>query len=83
MLAHQPLHAGLGVNRGFHNALDGAWVANKWVCCRYDPALQAALVEERQSLYQKFTLPMHGKNRQMLRGYRVDNTRVAGSKCGV
>ena len=36
-------------------------------------------MEERQYLYQEFTLQMHGKNRKMLKGYRADNTRVQSS----
>ena len=67
---------GLGVNRGCHNALDACWAANKWAAARGDAAAEALLVEERQYLYQEFTLQMHGKNRAMLRGYRADNTRI-------
>ena len=71
---------GLGVNRGMHNAADAAWCANKWAVAQKDPKLHDELIAERQALYQQFTLQMHGKNRQMLRGYRADNTRVDGSQ---
>ena len=71
---------GLGVNRGMHNAADAAWCANKWAVAQRDPKLHDELIAERQALYQQFTLQMHGKNRQMLRGYRADNTRVDGSQ---
>ena len=62
-----------------HNALDACWAANKWAAARADAREAAALVEERQYLYQEFTLQMHGKNRKMLKGYRADNTRVQSS----
>ena len=62
-----------------HNALDACWAANKWAAARADAREAAALVEERQYLYQEFTLQMHGKNRKMLKGYRADNTRVSGN----
>ena len=57
---------------GWEHYLAYAWT---WL----DPGLWAALVEERQYLYQEFTLQMHGKNRKMLKGYRADNTRVSGN----
>ena len=31
---------------------------------------QRQLLQERQYLYQEFSLQMHGKNRKMLKGYR-------------
>ena len=61
---------GLGVNRGCHNALDAAWVANKWGPCSTSEEAQRQLLQERQYLYQEFSLQMHGKNRKMLKGYR-------------
>jgi len=66
---------GLGVNRGSHNALDACWVAHKWGEVAGDEAGERALVEERQALYEKKTLQMHGKNRAMLCGYRSDNSK--------
>mmetsp|Transcript_43829 Transcript_43829/g.102491 ORF Transcript_43829/g.102491 Transcript_43829/m.102491 type:complete len:83 (-) Transcript_43829:320-568(-) len=62
-----------------HNALDAVWIANKWAAARGRPEDFAPLVAERQALYERYTLLMHGKNRHMLKGYRADNTRVAGS----
>ena len=35
--------------------------------------------QERQYLYQEFSLQMHGKNRKMLKGYRQDNTKIDSS----
>jgi hypothetical protein len=62
-----------------HNAQDAAWVANKWGAAREGgKEYAAALVAERQHLYQEFTMQMHGKNRQMLRGYTIENKRVTG-----
>ena len=73
--APHPLQ-GLGVNRGCHNALDAAWVANKWGLAGASEESQRQLLQERQYLYQEFSLQMHGKNRKMLRGYRSDNTKA-------
>ena len=70
---------GLGVNRGCHNALDACWVANKWGSAAASEPSQRQLLQERQYVYQEFSLQMHGKNRKMLKGYRSDNTKVSGS----
>ena len=70
---------GLGVNRGCHNALDAAWVANKWGLGSTSEEAQRQLLQERQYLYQEFSLQMHGKNRKMLKGYRQDNTKIDSS----
>ena len=70
---------GLGVNRGCHNALDACWVANKWGSAAASESSQRQLLQERQYVYQEFSLQMHGKNRKMLKGYRSDNTKVSGS----
>lgn len=67
---------GLGVNRGCHNALDAAWVANKWGLGGASEEAQRQLLQERQYIYQEFSLQMHGKNRKMLKGYRQDNTKA-------
>ena len=67
---------GLGVNRGCHNALDAAWVANKWGLGGASEESQRLLLQERQYIYQEFSLQMHGKNRKMLKGYRQDNTKA-------
>ena len=54
-------------------------VTNKWAVAQRTPADHAKLVAERQSLYQSYTMQMHGKNRNMLRGYTTDNKPIAGS----
>ena len=66
---------GLGINRGMHNALDAVWAAHRWCGARGDATLQREVAEERQWLYEKQTLQMHGKNRGMLLGYNRDNSR--------
>ena len=71
---------GLGVNRGMHNALDAAWVADHWGVAQHDPAFARALVNYRQNLYESKTLQMHGKNRKMLKGYRDDNSKADSPK---
>ena len=66
---------GLGINRGMHNALDACWIADQWGAAQRDGELARRLVQYRQSLYEGKTLQMHGKNRSMLRGYRLDNSK--------
>ena len=67
---------GLGINRGFHNALDACWAADQWGRARErGEAAMRELVEQRQALYESKTMQMHGKNRQMLKGYRRDNSK--------
>ena len=62
---------GLGINRGMHNALDACWAAHQWG----DAGREAEIVEERQWLYERKTLQMHGKHRAMLIGYNSDNSK--------
>ena len=64
---------GLGINRGMHNAMDACWVANQWAEGQVSAGRAAQLVNERQQLYESKTLQMHGKSRQMLLGYGMDN----------
>ena len=72
---------GLGINRGMHNALDACWAANKWVEARERGSMKiGALVHQREALYTKKTLQMHGKNRQMLLGYNRDNSKGTSPK---
>ena len=72
---------GLGINRGMHNALDACWAANKWGEARERGSMKiGALVHQREALYTKKTLQMHGKNRQMLLGYNRDNSKGTSPK---
>jgi hypothetical protein len=72
---------GLGVNRGMHNALDACWTANKWGLARSRGAgAIAELVQQRQALYESKTLQMHGKNRNMLKGYKSNNSKGTSPK---
>ena len=49
---------GLGVNRGFHNALDACWAAGRWREARDGgEAAMRRLVEQRQALYAAATPP--------------------------
>ena len=66
---------GLGVNRGMHNGLDACWAAHRWGDACGDAARQAEVVDERQWLYERQTLQMHGKHRAMLQGYNADNSK--------
>ena len=76
---------GLGVNRGMHNAMDAAHVADRWGAAQHgghggggaEACAEAAraLVNLRQRLYEGKTLQMHGKNRSMLKGFRSDNSK--------
>jgi len=63
---------GLGINRGIHNALDACWVANLWAMSRNNREKQL-IREERQYLYEHFTIPLSGGNRQVLKGYNAHN----------
>jgi hypothetical protein len=70
---------GLGVNRGSHNVFDAAWCVNKWLGAReHGEASVAALLRERQQLYQSFTMPMSGKARRMLMGFNNNNEPTPG-----
>jgi len=66
---------GLGINRGMHTCLDASWVADGWGAAQRAPERAKALVQYRQALFEGKTLQMHGKNRSMLRGYRLDNSK--------
>ena len=59
---------GLGINRGVHNVQDSVWAVNQWRHARTADD-RAAVVGERQKIYDKFTSPMSGKNRKPLCGY--------------
>lgn len=70
---------GLGVNRGLHNALDGAWVATKWAAARGSDELERLVLSEREALY-KLTKQMSGRLRNMLKGYnRATGAPMSGS----
>ena len=73
---------GLGVNRGYHNMYDGVWAAHQWSVkgAADDPVKQAAIVRERQFLYESKTRVMSAKNRSMLKGFNADGTKNTAPK---
>ena len=57
------------------------WNEDKWVEARERGSMKiGALVHQREALYNKKTLQMHGKNRQMLLGYHRDNSKGTSPK---
>jgi hypothetical protein len=60
---------GLGVNRGVNNVQDSVWAINQWQHVRGNADGQQRVVEERQKLYEAFSLLMSGNNKRVLQGY--------------
>ena len=64
---HEPFWPeGLGINRGTHSVQDSVWAVNQWRHALSSVDDRAAVIAERQALYDRFTCQLSNRNRTPL-----------------